>query len=145
MWLNVYLLTSLNELIQRSFEIDFINKCKDDNNIEFNYFEEFIAFEKEIFEIIKISKKAKYFFNLYLLQKNIKNNVEDNLYDKIVKDMKNEAKLKWNDNDNNNINYFTKLLSLNKCLNLIKNENKASMINNNDYEEDNIDNNMIID
>ena len=127
------------------FEIDFINKCKDDNNIEFNYFEEFIAFEKEIFEIIKISKKAKYFFNLYLLQKNIKNNVEDNLYEKIVKDMKNEAKLKWNDNDNNNINYFTKLLSLNKCLNLIKNENKASIINNNDYEEDNIDNNMIID
>jgi hypothetical protein len=64
---------------------------------------------------------------------------------KVMEDMRNEAKLKWNDNDNNNINYFTKLLSLNKCLNLIKSENKASIINNNDYEEDNIDNNMIID
>ena len=119
------------------YEIENIHNSKDDNRIIFNYFEEFSSFEKEISEIVKINKKAENFFDLYLLQKDIlnKNNINDKeLLEKIILEMKKEAKFKEDINDEMKINYLIKILCLDKSLSLINN----SYLNNND-------NRMIID
>ena len=119
------------------YEIENIHNSKDDNRIIFNYFEEFSSFEKEISEIVKINKKAENFFDLYLLQKDLlnKNNINDKeLLEKIILEMKKEAKFKEDINDEMKINYLIKILCLDKSLSLINN----SYLNNND-------NRMIID
>ena len=126
------------------FEIQNINKCKDDNNIIFNYFEEFSSFEKEIGDIVKTNKKSEYFFDLYLLQKNVLNNINDeNSMEKIISYMKKENKEKEIDDVDNKrkIDYLIKLLCLNKSVKLIKD----SYLNNKDEEMLDNNNRMIID
>ncbi len=126
------------------FEIENINNCRDDNNIIFNYFEEFSSFEKEIADIVKTNKKSEYFFDLYLLQKNILNNIDDeNLGEKIISEMKREKKEEKIDdaNDKRKIDYLIKLLCLNKSVNLIK----ESYSNNKDEEMLDNNNRMDID
>ena len=123
------------------FEIENINNCKDDNEIIFNYFEEFSSFEKEISDIVKINKKAENFFDLYLLQKNILNNItDDKLVEKISLEIKEEAKKNDETNNKKKIGYLIKILCLDKSISLIKN----SYLNKKDNEI--FDNNrMIID
>ena len=126
------------------FEIENINNFKDDNNIIFNYFEEFSCFEKEIADIVKTNKKSEYFFDLYLLQKSILNNINDeNLGEKIISEMKREKKEEKIDdaNDKRKIDYLIKLLCLNKSVNLIK----ESYSNNKDEEMLDNNNRMDID
>ena len=127
------------------FEIENITNCKNDNNIMFNYFEEFSYFEKDIAEIVKMSKKAENFFNLYLLQKDFVNNINNSkLVQNIVLDMKKEAQLNDDNNDKIKIDYLIKILCLDKTLNLIKNKEEGFVqdINNNNIID--INNNMEI-
>ena len=104
------------------FEIEKINNCKDDNNIIFNYLEEFNSFEKELSELVKINKKSENFFNLYLLQKDIMKNINDeNLVGKILLAMKNEAKQNDDEVNKKKIDYLIKILCLDKSIASIKN------------------------
>ena len=102
------------------------------------------SFEKEIADIVKTNKKSEYFFDLYLLQKNILNNIDDeNLGEKIISEMKREKKEEKIDdaNDKRKIDYLIKLLCLNKSVNLIK----ESYSNNKDEEMLDNNNRMDID
>ena len=126
------------------FEIEYINNSKDNNSIMFNYFEEFSYFENMISDIVKMTKKAENFYNLYLQQKDILNNINDNqLVEKIVLDMRKEAQINGDINNKNKIDYLIKILCLDKSLNFIKSfylNKKNEGIN-----EDNNDSKMIID
>ena len=127
------------------FEIENINNCKNDNNIIFNYFEEFSYFEKDIAAIVKMSKKAENFFNLYLLQKDFVNNINDKkLVENIVVDMKKEAQLNDDNNDKIKIDYLIKILCLDKTLNLIKNKEERFVHDINNNNNIDINNNMEI-
>ena len=127
------------------FEIENINNCKNDNNIIFNYFEEFSYFEKDIAAIVKMSKKAENFFNLYLLQKDFVNNINDKkLVENIVVDMKKEAQLNDDNNDKRKIDYLSKILCLDKTLNLIKNKEERFVHDINNNNNIDINNNMEI-
>ena len=126
------------------FEIEYINNSKDNNSIMFNYFEEFSYFENMISDIVKMTKKAENFYNLYLQQKDILNNINDNqLVEKIVLDMRKEAQINGDINNKNKIDYLIKILCLDKSLNFIK----SSYLNkkNEGINEDNNDSKMIID
>ena len=126
------------------FEIEYINNSKDNNSIMFNYFEEFSYFENMISDIVKMTKKAENFYNLYLQQKDILNNINDNqLVEKIVLDMRKEAQINGDINNKNKIDYLIKILCLDKTLNFIK----SSYLNkkNEGINEDNNDSKMIID
>ena len=113
------------------FEIQYINKCKDSNNIIFNYFEDFEEFGKEIAGIVQVSPKLQNFYHLYLLKKDIETKINQsnghNLVQNIILNMKNNDP----DDINNNklkLDYLIKVTCLDKFLNLIK----YSYINNND-------------
>ena len=130
------------------FEIENINNNnKNDNNIIFNYFEEFSFFEKEIKDIIKISKKSQNFFDLYILQKDMKNNIKDEkLKEKIILDMKKDAELNGENNNKMKIDYLLKILYMDKSLELIKKSYSLENEKNEDEEiiGNNNNNRMII-
>ena len=122
------------------FEIENINNNnKNDNNIIFNYFEEFSFFEKEIKDIIKISKKSQNFFDLYILQKDMKNNIKDEkLKEKIILDMKKDAELNGENNNKMKIDYLLKILYMDKSLELIKKSYSLENEKNEDEEDEEI-------
>ena len=130
------------------FEIENINNNnKNDNNIIFNYFEVFSFFEKEIKDIIKISKKSQNFFDLYILQKDMKNNIKDEkLKEKIILDMKKDAELNGENNNKMKIDYLLKILYMDKSLELIKKSYSFENEKNEENEEiiGNYNNNRMI-
>jgi len=130
------------------FEIENINNNnKNDNNIIFNYFEEFSFFEKEIKDIINISKKSQNFFDLYILQKDMKNNIKDEqLQKKIILDMKKDAELNGQNNNKIKIDYLLKILYMDKSLKLIKKSYSFENEKNEENEEiiGNYNNNRMI-
>ena len=126
------------------FEIENINNSRDNNNIIFNYFEEFSCFENIISNIVKITKKAENFYNLYLLQKDILSNINDNKsVQNILLDIKKEAQINDDVENKTKIDYLIKILCIDNSLNFIKN----SYLNEKNREiiEDNNNNRMIID
>ena len=126
------------------FEIENINKCKDNNSIIFNYFEEFSHFENIISNIVKITKKSENFYNLYLLQKDILSNINDNkLVQNILLNMKKEAQINDDVDNKAKIDYLIKILCLDNSLDFIKNSYLSNK--NRGIMEDNNDNKMIID
>ena len=120
-----YLLQLILEL-----EIEYINNSKDNNNIIFNYFEDFEDFKKDMADIVQTDPKLLNFYNLYLLKKNIETNINQNnghnLLQNIVSNMTNNDP---NDMEKNKLKLdnLIKIVCLDKALNIIK----FSHINNN--------------
>ena len=118
------------------FEMHYVNNSKDNNNILFNYFEDFEEFPKEISEIVRNSQKLQNFYNLYLLKKNIETKINENnghnLIQSIVLNIKNNDAGDYY-NSKIKIDNLIKIICLDKTLNLIK----YSLLNNNNINNDN--------
>ena len=122
------------------FEMEYIHNCKDNNNIIFNYFEDFDDFKKDMVGLVQTTPKLQNFYNLYLLKKNIETKINENnghnLVQNIVTNMKNK-----DPNDMNTyklkLDNLIKIVCLDKALNIIK----YSYINNNNIDNDNYINN----
>ena len=109
------------------FEIQYLKNCKNNNNVLFNYFEDFDSFSKEIETIVKNSEKLQNFYNLYLLKKNIEINLDGNCGRNLVQNIIIKMGQKY-DLNQKTIDFLTKILCVDKSLNLIQ----SSHMNNND-------------
>jgi hypothetical protein len=119
------------------FEIQYLKNCKNYNNVLFNYFEDFDSFSKEIETIVKISEKLQNFYNLSLLKKNIEMKLDGKCGRNLVQNIIIQMGQKY-DLNQKTIDYLTKILCLDKSLNLIQ----SSHMNNNDSYDNNINNAM---